>query len=149
MLLDPTDAEICEAWGIRTTLPDDEREFDVLVVGAGPAGLAASVYASSEGLRVLVVEQGVAGRAGRVELAHPQLPGFSRGLSGAELAQRGYQQAWVFGAHFLLTREVTAIRLQDHRFEADISGSGGSAPRRSSWRPGWRTAVSASPSSRR
>ena len=75
VLLDPSDAEICEAWGIRTELSDDERDFDVLVVGAGPAGLAASVYASSEGLRVLVVERESLGRPGRVELADPQLPG--------------------------------------------------------------------------
>ncbi len=103
VLLDPTDAEICEAWGIPTTLQDEERDFDVLVVGAGPAGLAASVYASSEGLRVLVVErESLGGQAGSSSLIRNYL-GFSRGLSGAELAQRGYQQAWVFGAHFLVT----------------------------------------------
>ena len=121
VLLDPTDAEICEAWGIPTALPDAERDFDVLVVGAGPAGLAASVYASSEGLRVLVVErESLGGQAGSSSLIRNYL-GFSRGLSGAELAQRGYQQAWVFGAHFLVTREVTAIRPERGGFTAQVS----------------------------
>ena len=121
VLLDPTDAEICEAWGIPTTLTDAERDFDVLVVGAGPAGLAASVYASSEGLRVLVVErESLGGQAGSSSLIRNYL-GFSRGLSGAELAQRGYQQAWVFGAHFLVTREVTAIRPERGGFTAQVS----------------------------
>jgi thioredoxin reductase (NADPH) len=121
VLLDPTDAEICEAWGIPTTLPDAERDFDVLVVGAGPAGLAASVYASSEGLRVLVVErESLGGQAGSSSLIRNYL-GFSRGLSGAELAQRGYQQAWVFGAHFLVTREVTAIHPERGGFTAQVS----------------------------
>jgi thioredoxin reductase (NADPH) len=125
VLLDPTDAEICEAWGIPTTLPDEERDFDVLVVGAGPAGLAASVYASSEGLRVLVVErESLGGQAGSSSLIRNYL-GFSRGLSGAELAQRGYQQAWVFGAHFLVTREVTAIRPERGGFTAQVSMVGG------------------------
>ncbi len=125
VLLDPSDAEICEAWGIRTELSDDERDFDVLVVGAGPAGLAASVYASSEGLRVLVVErESLGGQAGSSSLIRNYL-GFSRGLSGAELAQRGYQQAWVFGAHFLLTREVRQIQPQpDGRFRASITHVG-------------------------
>lgn len=111
VLFDPSDAELCEAWGIRTTLDDDgDREFDLVVVGAGPAGLAASVYASSEGLRVLVVErETLGGQAGASSLIRNYL-GFSRGLSGSELAQRGYQQAWVFGAHFLLTREVQGLR---------------------------------------
>ena len=121
VLLNPTDAEICEAWGIPTTLPDEERGFDVLVVGAGPAGLAASVYASSEGLRVLAVErESLGGQAGSSSLIRNYL-GFSRGLSGAELAQRGYQQAWVFGAHFLVTREVTAIRPEGGGFTAQVS----------------------------
>ncbi|GAA1501644.1 FAD-dependent oxidoreductase [Terrabacter terrae] len=113
VLLDPTDADICRAWGIGTDLagPDGDRvsEVDLLVVGAGPAGLAAAVYASSEGLSVLCVEeQALGGQAGTSSLIRNYL-GFSRGLSGAELAQRGFQQAWVFGARFVLTRRVTAV----------------------------------------
>jgi thioredoxin reductase (NADPH) len=118
VLVDPTDAEIVEAWGIRTDLsgfdrpadsPDWIPEVDVLIVGAGPAGLAAAVYASSEGLTVLCVEeQALGGQAGTSSLIRNYL-GFSRGLSGAELAQRGFQQAWVFGARFVLTRCVTQL----------------------------------------
>ncbi|GAB3052705.1 FAD-dependent oxidoreductase [Intrasporangium mesophilum] len=118
VLVDPTDAEICEAWGIRTDLSgfdgppnphDGIREVDLLIVGAGPAGLASAVYASSEGLSVLIVEeQALGGQAGTSSLIRNYL-GFSRGLSGAELAQRGFQQAWVFGARFVLTRRVTEL----------------------------------------
>jgi thioredoxin reductase (NADPH) len=123
VLVDPTDADLCEAWGIRTTL-DDERDFDVVVVGAGPAGLATSVYASSEGLRVLVVErETLGGQAGSSSLIRNYL-GFSRGLSGSELAQRGYQQAWVFGAHFLLTREVQEVRQEAEGFTVQVDTVG-------------------------
>ena len=123
VLLDPSDAQLCEAWGMQTML-DDEREFDVVVVGAGPAGLAASVYASSEGLRVLVVErETLGGQAGSSSLIRNYL-GFSRGLSGSDLAQRGYQQAWVFGAHFLLTREVQAVTAADGGFDVGIDTVG-------------------------
>ena len=123
VLLDPTDAELCEAWGIRTSL-DDERDFDVVVVGAGPAGLAASVYASSEGLRVLVVErETLGGQAGSSSLIRNYL-GFSRGLGGSDLAQRGYQQAWVFGAHFLLTREVERVAPVEGGFDLTIDTVG-------------------------
>lgn len=129
VLLDPTDVEICRAWGIGTdlTVPrgdsadggdggdggdgarEEVRDVDLLVVGAGPAGLAAAVYGSSEGLSVLCVEeQALGGQAGTSSLIRNYL-GFSRGVSGAELAQRGFQQAWVFGARFVLTRRVTAI----------------------------------------
>ncbi len=109
VLLDPTDAEVVEAWGIRTSLGPDERDFDLLVVGAGPAGLAAAVYAASEGLRTLVVErESIGGQAGSSSLIRNYL-GFSRGISGDQLAQRAYQQAWVFGAHLVLVRDVTDI----------------------------------------
>ncbi len=109
VLLDPTDVEVAEAWGIRTSLGPDERDFDLLVVGAGPAGLAAAVYAASEGLRTLVVErESIGGQAGSSSLIRNYL-GFSRGISGAELAQRAYQQAWVFGARLVLMREVTRL----------------------------------------
>ena len=124
VLEDPTDADICEAWGISTTLEPDERRFDALVVGAGPAGLAASVYGASEGLSALTVErESLGGQAGSSSLIRNYL-GFSRGLSGAELAQRGYQQAWVFGARFVLTREVSAVRPVDGGFVATLAGVG-------------------------
>ncbi|MCK0110605.1 FAD-dependent oxidoreductase [Ornithinimicrobium sp. F0845] len=123
-LVDPTDSEILDAWGIPTTLSEESREVDLLVVGAGPAGLAAAVYAASEGLRTLVVErEAIGGQAGTSSLIRNYL-GFSRGLSGSELAQRGFQQAWVFGAHFLLTRTVDRIEPEDGRFRASVSGQG-------------------------
>jgi len=124
VLHDPTNAEIAEAWGVPTTLADREGEFDVLVIGAGPGGLAAAVYASSEGLRTLVVErESIGGQAGTSSLIRNYL-GFSRGISGSELAQRGYQQAWVFGAHFVLMREIVALEQRGDRFHAEIGEIG-------------------------
>jgi thioredoxin reductase (NADPH) len=109
ILVDPSNVEIAEAFGVSTRVEGGE-EFDVAVVGAGPAGLAAAVYASSEGLRALVVErEAIGGQAGSSSLIRNYL-GFSKGVSGAELAQRAYQQAWVFGTSFLLMREVVELR---------------------------------------
>lgn len=109
ILVDPSKVELAAAFGVSTELAD-EREFDLVVVGAGPAGLAAAVYASSEGLRALVVErEAIGGQAGSSSLIRNYL-GFARGVSGAELAQRAYQQAWVFGTSFLLMREVVELR---------------------------------------
>jgi thioredoxin reductase (NADPH) len=108
-LVDPSNADVAGAYGVTTEL-DGGRDFDVIVVGAGPAGLAAAVSASSEGLRTLVIErESIGGQAGSSSLIRNYL-GFSRGVSGAELAQRAYQQAWVFGTRFLLMREVTGLR---------------------------------------
>ena len=123
-LVDPTDAEILEAWGIPTTLGAVDRDFDLLVVGAGPAGLGAAVYASSEGIRTVIVErEAIGGQAGASSLIRNYL-GFSRGLSGAELVQRGYQQAWVFGARFVVTREVERLTPQSGRFVAHVGNVG-------------------------
>jgi len=123
-LVDPTDAEILEAWGIPTSLSDVDRTFDLLVVGAGPAGLGTAVYASSEGVRTVVVErEAIGGQAGSSSLIRNYL-GFSRGLSGAELVQRGYQQAWVFGARFVVTREVDRLTPEAGGFRAHIGNVG-------------------------
>lgn len=123
-LIDPTDAEIVEAWGIPTSLPETDRDFDLLVIGAGPAGLAAAVYAASEGIRTLVVERAaIGGQAATSSLIRNYL-GFSRGLSGAELAQRSYQQAWVLGAQFLLTRQVEQLSRTGGHFAAEIDQVG-------------------------
>lgn len=121
-LVDPTDAQVLGAWGIPTSLAGAPREVDLLVVGAGPSGLAAAVYGASEGLSTLVVErEALGGQAGTSSLIRNYL-GFSRGLSGSELAQRGYQQAWVFGARFVLTRGVERLERVDGRFRATVSG---------------------------
>ncbi len=123
VLVDPTRSELAAAFGVDTEL-HGERHFDLAVVGAGPAGLTAAVYASSEGLRTLVVErEAIGGQAGSSSLIRNYL-GFSRGVSGAELAQRAYQQAWVFGTSFLLMREVTELRPADGGLALGVEGIG-------------------------
>jgi thioredoxin reductase (NADPH) len=127
-LFDPTNDELARAWGATTTL-GEEVDFDVIVIGAGPAGLAAAVYASSEGLSTLVIErEAIGGQAGTTSLIRNYL-GFSRGVSGAELAQRGYQQAWVFGASFVIMRNVVDLAVGEDRHVVTLSdGSRASAP---------------------
>jgi thioredoxin reductase (NADPH) len=124
VLHDPSDTDIAEAWGIHTTLAAGDRDFDVLVIGAGPGGLAAAVFASSEGMRTLVVErESIGGQAGSSSLIRNYL-GFSRGIRGSDLGQRGYQQAWVFGARFLLMRVVSRIEPRGSGLVAEIDGVG-------------------------
>lgn len=123
-LVDPTDEEVLAAWGIPTTVADSQREVDLLVVGAGPSGIAAAVYGASEGLSTLVVERvAIGGQAGTSSLIRNYL-GFARGISGSELAQRGYQQAWIFGARFVLSREVQRLQREGGAFRATVSGQG-------------------------
>ncbi len=119
MLVDPDDAELARAYGLTTSLP--EGTVDLAVVGAGPSGLAAAVYGASEGLNTLVLEgESIGGQAGSSSLIRNYL-GFSRGVSGAELAQRAYQQAWVFGARFAHTRRVIGMRVVDGDFELEVA----------------------------
>jgi len=90
VLSDPTNAEIMDALGATDVV---EPTCDLVIVGGGPAGLASAVYASSEGLRTVVIErEAVGGQAGTSSLIRNYL-GFPRGISGAELAQRAYEQA--------------------------------------------------------
>jgi thioredoxin reductase (NADPH) len=119
-LRNPDNATLAAAYGLTTAL-DDARDADVVVVGAGPGGLAAAVYAASEGLDVLVVErESIGGQAGSSSLIRNYL-GFARGISGSELAQRAYQQAWVFGARFAHAREVTGIERVDGGFVVHVA----------------------------
>src|SRR5919112_2032352 len=107
-LADPTDAELAEALGFGTRpVPGG---CDVLIVGAGPAGLAAAVYAASEGFATQVLEPGVpGGQAGTSSQIRNYL-GFPYGLSGDELTTRAMQQAWLFGADFILAQAATGLR---------------------------------------
>ena len=107
-LVDPDDAALAEKLGFSTT--PDESFYDLVIVGGGPAGLAAAVYASSEGLRTVIVERDVpGGQAGSSALIENYL-GFPDGLSGAELASRAVTQAQKFGTEILLTKSATGLR---------------------------------------
>ena len=120
VLIDPSDSEVADAFGLLTRLGDD-KAYDVTVIGAGPAGLAAAVYGASEGIRTLVVERGaIGGQAGSSSLIRNYL-GFARGISGSELAAQAYQQAWVFGTTFLLTHTANSIARVDDRLVVGLS----------------------------
>jgi thioredoxin reductase (NADPH) len=110
VLDDPTDAELIATLGMKTR--PGPASCDVVVVGAGPAGLAAAVYASSEGLETMVLEREIpGGQAGTSSLIRNYL-GFQRGISGEELAARAVEQAWLFGTDFVLSQSATGLGTQ-------------------------------------
>ena len=124
-LVDPSNAEMADAFemispfGLNTL--SDVRDFDLVIIGAGPAGLAAAVYGASEGLRTVIVERETfGGQAGTSSLIRNYL-GFSRGVSGSELAWQAYQQAWLFGASFRLARQATALHHRGERLVVSLS----------------------------
>jgi len=119
VLVDPTNSDIADACGVNPTW--DKSDFDLVIVGAGPAGLAAAVYAASEGLDTLIVEdEAVGGQAGTSALIRNYL-GFPSGVGGAELASRAAEQAWLFGATFLFMRRVTGLRREGSRILVNLS----------------------------
>ncbi len=109
-LSNPSNREIADRVGIRTIA--EQPLYDLIVVGAGPAGLAAAVYGASEGLRTLVVEVeapgGQAGMSSRIE----NYLGFPNGVSGGELARRAVMQARRFGVEILTTRRAGGLRVE-------------------------------------
>jgi thioredoxin reductase (NADPH) len=125
VLMNPSNSELSDAIQNLTMLdvtsPVEARTFDVVVVGAGPAGLSAAVYAASEGLGTLVVErEALGGQAGTSALVRNYL-GFPTGISGGDLAARAYRQAWTFGADFLIGREVTGLEQHDGGLSLTLS----------------------------
>jgi thioredoxin reductase (NADPH) len=107
----PTNLKLAEKIGLQT---EAHRPFyDVAVIGGGPAGLANALYAASEGMRVVLIEQsgpgGQAGTSSRIE----NYLGFPNGITGADLAQRASAQARRFGAELLTAQQVTGIRRDD------------------------------------
>ena len=107
VLVDPANAEVAEALGLYVRAA--RQVYDVVIVGAGPAGLAAAVYAASEGLSTALLErEAFGGQAGTSSRIRNYL-GFPDGVSGGELAQRAYEQAWVFGTHLVYGNPATSL----------------------------------------
>jgi len=124
VLKNPTNLEFARATGLEVAAPL-QRTYDLVVVGAGPAGLGASVYGASEGLSTLALESvalgGQAGTSSRIE----NYPGFPAGLSGFELASRILVQADKFGAHTAVPQEAVGLqRREDGRFLIELSAGG-------------------------
>jgi thioredoxin reductase (NADPH) len=116
VVTDPTPDKVARLLGLNLDFRNDET-FDVLIVGGGPAGVAAGVYAGAEGLCALVVEDvaigGQAGTSSRIE----NYMGFPTGISGADLVWRGEIQAMKFGTRFAMPRRVVLLeRLEDESF---------------------------------
>jgi thioredoxin reductase (NADPH) len=122
MLRSPSNAELADALGIRK--PIERTVYDLAIVGAGPAGLAAAVYGASEGLKTLVLDQTApGGQAGGSSLIENYM-GFPAGLSGAELANRALIQAQKFGARFSLPAQVKALRCERGFHVLEVDGAG-------------------------
>jgi len=113
LLKNPSNDELAARIGIKHELIKDSL-VDLAIVGGGPAGLAAAVYSSSEGLNTIVIEEiatgGQAGTSSRIE----NYLGFPTGLSGAELAGRATLQAEKFGAHFSIPSQAMELRFEDN-----------------------------------
>jgi thioredoxin reductase (NADPH) len=118
----PTVLELAERLGVTGTPAEDH--YDVVVVGGGPAGLAAAVYGASEGLKTVMVEReapgGQAGTSSRIE----NYLGFPAGLSGSDLARRATDQARRLGAELLTVQEAVGLRVEGAGRLVELSGGG-------------------------
>jgi thioredoxin reductase (NADPH) len=118
-LRNPSNAEAAECFGFNEGI-DEGEIYDLIVVGAGPSGLAAAVYGASEGLNVLVLESnapgGQAGSSSRIE----NYLGFPTGISGQELAGKAFVQAEKFGAHIAIARTARALKCVRSPFAIEL-----------------------------
>ncbi|MFC7489498.1 MULTISPECIES: FAD-dependent oxidoreductase [unclassified Knoellia] len=129
LLSNPSNADLGAVLYGRPADIGEEAICDLVIVGAGPAGLGAAVYAASEGLDTLIIDQGpIGGQAGTSSMIRNYL-GFPRGISGMRLAQRARSQAVRFGARFLAGQEVTALRVGDGPDGCHVVELGGSSVR--------------------
>jgi thioredoxin reductase (NADPH) len=112
VLTAPSNEQIAVALGVRHSF--EEGIFDLVIVGAGPAGLSAAVYGASEGLRTIVVErETIGGQAGTSSMIRNYL-GFPFGISGAELTNQALDQAWAFGTETSVMRQAIDLRTEGH-----------------------------------
>jgi thioredoxin reductase (NADPH) len=120
VLIAPSRAEIMEAFGANTRLDVDRAEL--AIVGAGPAGLAAAIYAASEGLETVVLERDSYGGQARASSLIRNYPGFPHGVGGGSLTYRACEQAWLFGANLVFVNEVVALRSRGSDRVLEVAG---------------------------
>jgi thioredoxin reductase (NADPH) len=128
ILRNPTNAEIADCIGFNQDI-DSTRMRDVVIVGAGPAGLAAAVYAASEGLDVLVLESNSPGGQAGYSMRIENYLGFPSGITGLELATRAFSQAEKFGAQLMIAKGATHLRCDRKPYAIEID-NGTSVPAR-------------------
>ena len=122
VLVDPSDADLARAAGATVDL--SRQEFDLVIVGCGPAGLSAAVYGASEGLSTLVVDQAALGGQATSSSWIRNYLGFPVGIRGAHLARRAYEQAWIFGAKFAFMQRVATLEQDDGRIAVRLATGG-------------------------
>jgi thioredoxin reductase (NADPH) len=122
LLRNPTNEEVADKLGFNISV-DLDVVRDVVIVGAGPAGLAAAVYAASEGLDALVIEPTSAGGQAVSSSRIENYLGFPNGITGQELAARAYAQAQKFGADFLIAKRAVNLACERRPFALDIDGA--------------------------
>ena len=122
VMVDPSLPDLAGAVGV--SVKNDVDTCDVAIVGAGPAGLTAAVYAASEGLETVMLEQVLSGgQAGASPLIR-NYPGFPHGINGGELMGRTCEQAWLMGAHIVFAQQAVALEPRgDHRLVRLLDGS--------------------------
>ena len=128
ILRNPTNAEIADCVGFNQDI-DATRMRDVVIVGAGPAGLGAAVYAASEGLDVLVLESNSPGGQAGYSMRIENYLGFPSGITGLELATRAFTQAEKFGAQLMIAKGATHLRCDRKPYAIEID-DGASVPAR-------------------
>jgi thioredoxin reductase (NADPH) len=121
-LRSPTTLELAGALGLRTQA--QQRLYDVCIVGGGPAGLAAAVYAASEGLSTVVVEREAPGGQAGQSAAIENYLGFPKGLTGSDLTQRAVAQVTRFGAEMVLAHDVVGLETRGPVHAVLLDGSG-------------------------
>jgi thioredoxin reductase (NADPH) len=123
-LKNPTNAEIADCIGFNEAIDIDESHIrDVLIVGAGPAGLGAAVYAASEGLDVLMIEANAPGGQAGSSMRIENYLGFPSGITGQELATRAFSQAEKFGAQMIIAKGATRLRCERRPYAIEIENA--------------------------
>lgn len=121
VLVEPTNAELARQLGLNTEAR--QRYYDLVIVGGGPAGLTAGIYAAREGVETLIIERSGLGGQAAITGAIDNFPGFPEGITGQELADRMVQQAARFGVELLQAQDVTDVCEHDG-YRCAILGEG-------------------------